>query len=531
MNQAELIKKQIVTCSNILCAIVLLSFSKQVGSNAMAYLGVALLSVHLFLLFCYHGVADMIGRMIRGKKSKGFYKDAVQVRKRVMFLQALTGFVLMAVCFLIAPFLCDKVFMIPYGLIPLQILSVMVFLHSLEAMFGGYFQSVGSFLPEAIGNVLRILFTLVFGKLFAGKMSYTGERVSALLMNDDFAGMYGAIGLSIGFVIAETLVVIFYLFLYLISDKVGERKRAASGHQKTESMQDTCRYYYSTLITIAVTNLLLYMPMFALFFFQGRKTENIYSNAYLMGELVGRLFPVAVLFVLLFALRIHILLTKIGAHVRKQEYRVVAEYIGAGIHYTWCMGVYVCVMLLALSEYFTFAFFADATRIHSVMPIFGLFVFAFVLFFFVVSVFAALKEHILLFIGGGLCAVISILYYALAGKGADLCKQAMFDAIFAMLLVGIIGAALLVWKYQVRIDYVRVFVIPLFSVALTGLLCIFLAKLLTPHMGNAASFVLCSACGLVVHVSLLSVTKSVQDTEVSCLYGNFGKKILGLIFR
>ena len=62
-----------------------------------------------------------------------------------------------------------------------------------------------------------------------------------------------------------------------------------------------------------------------------------------MGELVGRLLPVAVLFVLLFALRIHILLTKMGAHVRKQEYRVVAEYIGAGIHYTWCMGVNIVV--------------------------------------------------------------------------------------------------------------------------------------------------------------------------------------------
>ena len=531
MNQAELIKKQIVTCSYILGVLMLLSFAKTVGSNGMAYLGVALVLMHFFSLFCYHGIADMIGRMIRGKKNKGFFKDAAQVRKRVMLLQVVTGFFLMACCFLSAPFLCEKIFLVPYGVIPLQILSVMIFLYSLEAMFGGYFQSVGSFLPEAIGSVLRVLFTFVFGKLFAGKMSYTGERVAALLMNDDFAGMYGTIGLTIGFVIGEALVVVFYLFLYLISDNGSERKRVANGHQKMESLQDTCRYYYSTLITLSITNLLLYMPLPALFYFGGRKAQDIYSNAYLLGDLVGRLLPVAVLVVLLLALRMHVVYTRMSAHVRKQDYRTVAEHLGAGVHYTWCMGLYVCVMLLALSEYFTQAFFAKTERLHTVLPLFGIFVFAFVVFAFAIGSLVALKERVLLFIGGALSAVISIVYYVLPGKATDLCKVAVFDSMIAMLVVGILAIAVLVWKYQVRLDYVRVFVIPLFAVALSGLLCIFLAKLLTPHMGNAVCFILCCVSGFAVYVSMLSVTKSVRDMEISCLFGNIGKKILGLIFR
>lgn len=532
MNQAELTKKQIVICSYILSAIIFLSFGNKVGSNGIAYLGVAIQSISIFLFFNFFGVADMIGKMIRGKKNKGFYKDAVVVRGRVLVIQAITGIVLMAICFLMAPVLCKKVFCVPYGVIPLQILSVLIFLHSLEAMFGGYFQSVGSYLPEAIGSIIRVVFTYLFSSFFANRMLGQGEKVSALLMNSDFNGMYGAIGLSIGFVIGEMLVLVFYLFLYLISDRRGEKKRIAGGHQKVESLGDTCHYFYTTLLLLFATNLLMYLPSFAMFHFLGKKAPDVYANAYLLGEVYGKYFPVVFLFVCVYYLRFQILGTRMVSYVRKQDYRSVADHIGAGIHYTWCIGLYFCVMLMALTGNFSTAFFAGNSYLTKILPTMGVLVFVALLFNFVMSTLSYLKERVVLFAGSALIAVISLLYYIVfAGKETSLSTMAVNGYLIGALVVGVIGTVLLIWKYQVRLDYIRVFVIPLFGIALAGLICIFLSKLLTPHLGNLVSFILCSVCGLFIYVVVLGITQSVKDIEISCLYGNLGKKILGLIFR
>lgn len=532
MNQAELTKKQIVICSYILSAIIFISFGGKVGSNGIAYLGVAIQSISIFLFFNFFGVADMIGKMIRGKKNKGFYKDAVVVRGRVLVIQAITGIVLMAVCFFMAPVFCGKVFGVPYGVIPLQILSVLIFLHSLEAMFGGYFQSVGSYLPEAIGSLIRVIFTYLFSNFFAGRMLEQGKKVSALLMNSDFDGMYGAIGLSIGFVIGEALVLVFYLFLYLISDRRGEKKRIAGGHQKVESMGDTCHYFYATLLLLFATNILTYLPGFAMFHFLGKKAQDVYANAYLLGELYGKYFPVVFLFMCVYYLRFHVFGTKMLSYARKQDYRSVAEHIGAGLHYTWCIGLYFCVMLMALANNFSAAFFADDKYLNGILPTMGVLVFASFLFSFAMSTLSYLKERVMMLAGSVLVAVITILYYAIfAGKETSLSTMAFNGYLFGTLFVGIVGTVLLVWKHQVRLDYIRVFVIPLFGIAVAGLACIFLSKLLTPHLGNMVSFLLCCVCGLLLYVIVLGVTQSVKDTELSCLYGNLGKRILGLVFR
>lgn len=89
----------------------------------------------------------------------------------------------------------------------------------------GNFQSEGSEMPSAVSAILRQVFYFGLGLLFLGIFRTYGEKVSLLLKKDDFTAMYGAMGVALGIVISEVLVLIFVFVIYQEAHPEEERRK------------------------------------------------------------------------------------------------------------------------------------------------------------------------------------------------------------------------------------------------------------------------------------------------------------------
>ena len=182
---------------------------------------------------------DRMGRMLRGRNARGQYRNVSRMRKNMMLFQIAEGLLGTVLCMSLGWILLEKVFLVPYGSMILWILSPALFLRCIQSVFLGYFQSEGSEMPSAVSSVLRQVFFLGLGLVFLGIFRNYGEKVSLLLKRTDFTSMYGAMGIAVGMLLSEVLVLLFVFVIYRGS--MAGRREVESGMKGTDSFSSQLR--------------------------------------------------------------------------------------------------------------------------------------------------------------------------------------------------------------------------------------------------------------------------------------------------
>ena len=233
MNQVEVKRRQIQSFSYVLACINIWVFGKSIGDNGLGYLAAAVLVFALFWVLTGKNLPDRMGRMLRGRNARGQYRNVSRMRKNMMLFQIAEGLLGTVLCMSLGWILLEKVFLVPYGSMILWILSPALFLRCIQSVFLGYFQSEGSEMPSAVSSVLRHVFFLGLGLVFLGIFRNYGEKVSLLLKRADFTSMYGAMGIAVGMLLSEVLVLLFVFVIYRGS--MAGRREAESGMKGTDS--------------------------------------------------------------------------------------------------------------------------------------------------------------------------------------------------------------------------------------------------------------------------------------------------------
>ena len=223
MNQVEVKRRQIQSFSYVLACINIWVFGKSIGDNGLGYLAAAVLVFALFWVLTGKNLPDRMGRMLRGRNARGQYRNVSRMRKNMMLFQIAEGLLGTVLCMSLGWILLEKVFLVPYGSMILWILSPALFLRCIQSVFLGYFQSEGSEMPSAVSSVLRQVFFLGLGLVFLGIFRNYGEKVSLLLKRTDFTSMYGAMGIAVGMLLSEVLVLLFVFVIYRGSMAGGKR--------------------------------------------------------------------------------------------------------------------------------------------------------------------------------------------------------------------------------------------------------------------------------------------------------------------
>ena len=550
MKQQEIKRKQIICYTYVIGLLGMIGMGKILGDVGLAYLAAAFWGISLFMLLVTFGVSDVIARLQRNRRNKGQFKGAARMRRQFLLLQGVVGVVLSLALFLLADPLARNVFRVPQSVSAMRALAPVILIQALETALLGYFLGSGSHMPSLVSAVLRQGFFLVFGSLLGRRLADYGGKVSNLLKDSSYSGMYGALGVALAILLTELLVFLFLFIVYMVSDRKADEQRSQEGLRRTESMGDIVRVFFGALWQGTCTALLVLLPFVLGAIFYLRSASSLTSSVSTAtpdatslsaavstavagyGSFFGKCFLLCVSILLILAARCLSIYGRLQAAVRREDVRYTRDVASMGLHYVWVVGLYFSVTIMVMAPQIAAGFFqGDDGVLAGMLRSGGALILMAGIVILLSMVLLANGERYILMGMLGIWAVLSLVLQNTFVKGGGYSAVGILSGeltAVAMLLAAM--AAYCVWQSRINTEYIRILCVPLAGAGIMGLAMMLVTKLLGVHMGNVMSVVVAALLGIIVYGSILVLTKNIREYEISVLYGKQARKWLERIF-
>lgn len=524
MNQVEIKRRQIQAFSYILGLVGLLALGNLLEDNGIAYIAAAYECFSFLWILIGRCSSDAMAKMLRGRNSKGQYKNIAKVKHRLMGIRIFMGIfgaILLSVCGFV---LIDKAFYMQNGAFLAVLLAPAFLLRNINAGVLGFFQGEGAELPTSVSSVLRVIFTIGFGFLFGILLKSYGVKVSALRLQKDFTGMYASFGLAIALSVAELFVFIFLIVIYKGSSH-NTRAGADSG-RAVDSITGLIRILYSNMAGMILIMLFRELPVWLGLLFFRRNTASALSTVpdeaiTLYGTYYGKYLVLMIIAILFIDIILIPQSVKVYAFFRKDEVKFTRNSFQGGIHVAIIWGAYISVVFASLSNQIAEIFCTANTDIAVSMLQGGSFLILFVALadYFGRLLYLSDKKH-LIYAGLGIMNIVFVISVSVFLNAADMGIMSLVfgGLISAAALCGVLGFCGLK-TYGIGIDIVQNIGIPAGCACVTGLICLFLGKAVTPHLGNAVAAFLCIAVSFAVYWVLLLVMHNFREQELRVIPG------------
>lgn len=524
MNQAEVKRKQIQLYSYVACMLILLSFGKLLQNSGLTYFVLALETVLFVLQFCFGGVADVIGRMLRYRRKRGLYLNVCAVRKRLTLMIGAVGILGFILIFAIANIIANSLFEAPQITLLIRILTPIILIKALGSILQGYFQSFGSHVQTAIAAIIRPILYFLIGKALMDKTLAYGEKVSVLLQNETFHGMYGAIGLAVAVVISELIILLVFALFYFISDRNNDKRKSKEGLQRLESWSETIAMYTKlSAFGIFFGALCHIFVLTAMNMLDDKMQVGIYAGIYL---------AVCALPILLICARFYLLYAKTLYAVKGQNNRYIRDIIQIGMKYAWSFGILACVIPAVLAPQISATFFDRSEVVETVLQKGSLLIPFILLWIYFILIHMAHNRYMYVVLSGVVNFVLFIIFEKmLSGKTDSQMLAVVLAGIFAFgigcVLFGVITDNL----YRIQIEYISTFILPMACAGMIGLILMALSKILTPHIGNEMCFYVCACLGMILYLVFLGISRVFMERDINQIFGKIGRKVLSVFFK
>ncbi len=543
MNQTESKRRQLIAFTNILMLVIWFTIGKMIGENGITYVAIALAVSSVAVALAGGGVTDALGRLLRSRKNKGQYKNALRSKKYAMIFQAILGAVFGLVLFLMAGFLAEDVLQIKYCAIIIRMLSPYILLKTVTSVLLGFFQGEGQELPAVGIGMLRAFFTLIFTYLFIGKLGGYGEKVSVLLQQPDFAAMYEGLAVAVALCLAELLCVVLLLILYKVTRPGKEMKQ--EGLRTTDTWTDCAGYLCRNRLHIVLVEVMCCIFLLAgAMFWNG--VENLETSfTAIFGVFAGKYLILCVGIALgLFAFALPVL-GKSFNYIKKEDKRYARMVFQSGIHACMVQGIYFAVFISVMAQQVAAVLATDETenfsttfqmsnvellenmlRTGSMIVVLGGLVFYFYYFLQMVG-----KRYIV----SGVVAIAVIVYgvFLLIVSGVEtvnvLCP--VYGGIISLLIACVLLGVVAYKFFRSHMDWLKILVIPLGVACVIGLLCMLMAKTLTPHLGNGFTLIITFIVSMFLYWVLLLVVRNFREQELDVIVGGRLIAALGQLLR
>ena len=524
MGKGDVLKKQIQYYSYCLGSLIFLIFGKTIGNNGIVYLAIAMETMAIFMVFLGDGIADVYSKMLRIRRKRGQYYDALAVKKRVKTIQALLGIVFTILVFLLADIIAIRIFQTDKAALIIRILAPVLLLRMIQSILCGYFQSFGVHLSLAFVYVLRQILFWILGKFICeNRLSY-GEKVAALLKSDDYKGLYGAIGLAIAIVITEIILVIALFIYYFLNDRNYDKKKSDRNMHKTEGLGVTLRnyaYLSSTQCYLGIIKRLFVLFPFIL----------LINNMEHAGVLYGKFLPLFSIPIFLMCARYSVLYSRLTSVIRNKDGRMNREHIQTGIQYTWTVSLLFVALLAILAPQITEAFFPQDLLMKNLLQYGSILIIPVSMMIFLCMVHIAYNRKIECIIT---MLITTILYVVISNTMYHKLQKpetVIYAACISLFIGAVIFMVISTFLFGLRLEYIMVFVLPLICIGVAGVIVLLMTKFMTPHIGNTISCVVGAVLCIVLYVAGLSICRVFSELEIERLYGPIGRKLFSFIFK
>lgn len=505
MNQVERKRKQAELIADMIGIINLLVLGILLKNSGIAYLAAAVEGANIFLILGNEGIADTLGRILRGRNNREQYKNAEKMCKNALALQCILGTVCSLALLAAAKPLAMHVFKLPHSYLLLLLLIPAVFLRTISEVFLGCFQGDGSELPTAVAAILRRALVFGFSILFCNIFLNYGKKVSALLGKEEFTFLYGGMGVATAISLAELLLLLF-LFLMKKGSKRSAKRLPEEGKKATHSFLFFGKTLYGTRGMLLLMKLLKKLPIWlGLLFFQKSMESSDIMAAESYGLYYGKYLACCGFLVCAVGIFLLPSCAKTSLGTRKEEHRYAKKSFQSGVSVAWKSGlffsVFCTVMALQLSGFLCGGENAVAESMFRTGSAFLLFL---AMAYYFETTLLALGNKLLVLIGLGVMDIVFVITATIfLNKG----QAGILALVYAGMLAAGVYAVLLGYfafkELRCNVKWLQLFVLPIISAGISGLLCLFLGKLCTPHLGNGITAAVSLVLGLGSYFGIL----------------------------
>ncbi len=490
---------------------------RMIGEKGVGYFSIANeIYVIITFLFAY-GLSESVSSLVRYRMKREQYKNTEKVRQSAVLLAVILGSIL-GVCFLFGgQFFAAKVAGIPLAGLSVSLMAPSAVFILLVGVYRGYFQGNGSFVPSIYSKIIEGVFVIAGGIIGTLLFYQYGEKVSALLQNEDYAPSYGAMGASVGFLTASIISFLYMLFLKLIY----HRKIYRQILQDTQRSQDSRIRIFQVMarsgVPYAIYGFLFHVLPLADVCLYFHLTHGNAANIVLWGNYYGKYMVVigiigsALLLALIEPIKRIVLMTD------REEYRTARERLAYLIHQTALYVFPAAVLTAVFSENILNILFEGSnlkTEEWVAWGSIGMVFYVFALLF--MNLLIRLKK--MKYVLGSGC--VALLFYGIVSTlllqktQLNVLALVIGNIVFYAILMGV-GFGILVRYYQYRQEWVKSVAFTAVCAGITGLICMLLNQALIGLVGSTISLIICIPIGICIYIILVILTRSVtvQDME------------------
>lgn len=529
MNQTEIKRRQAEEISNILTLLAVLVLGRMIGNNGITYMAVAAEICALLWNGLSSSLSDTLGRLLRSRRNKGQYKNIAALRRNVMIFQIILG--LAGTLFLLfsAKTVARTVFLIPQGELIIMVISPIVFLKSVSAVLLGYFQGEGSEFPRVASGFIRVIVTFGFGILFSNLLGNYGEKVSALLREENYAAMYKGVGVAIAVSVAEILVILFLTVIFRISRSAEEMLRKQERTYSTESLFDSIRSIYVSRWPQILIGVLGCLPMgLGLLFFSRMRDETVsvaefglYAGAYMV------VCCIAVCFISIFSLPV---MAKIFTCLRSGESRFARRVFQSGVHICMVHGIFLAVYMAFMGGHFGSFLCPDNAGTVQKMLAGG----SSTILFMALSAYfcrflqTAGKKFLVLGAAGISAIIFAFSTAVIFNPGRIGILSLVYGGMMGVFVLCVLTGMLAYKQMRVQIDWLNLFLVPLGAGVLVGVVCLLMGKVFSAMQGSPIALLISLLLSGAVYWAVLLLLRNFKEQELEVIPGG---RLLGSLLQ
>ena len=504
-----------------------------IGDTGNGYYATAFDIYQIFYTISAYGIPVALSKLVSAKVSKGEYKNADKIFRCALKFSIVMGLLSSFIVFFFSNQLAGA-FGEPMSYLALRMISPTLLIVCVLSVFRGYYQGMGTMVPTAISQVLEQIAVVGVGIGASYFLAKYGTKVGMLLHNEQYKYAYGAAGAIGGCVAGAVLALLFLLLMY----KAGSRRFKRNIYKDPTTVIDSSYSIYRsvilTIIPIVISSSVTTVSGFCDHFIHNKvmdikgfaelKTVNwgIYSGKYMV--------LVSVVLALSSAMGMATVPTLSG-HVKKKEFDIVTRKVKSVIRITMLVAIPAAIGLAALAPSVMFLLFSTTNEVAPTLLRIGSLG---IILFSLSSITGYILQgmsHLYVPIKHALISMVihlSLMTLLLFTTDLKIYAVALSNNVFALVMC-ILNVRAIMKILRCRIDFVKIFGMPLVSSAVMGVLIYFINKVLCGNGFSRIKILFTIAIGAAVYFLIMLLTRSISKEELSRLPG--GRKLAGIMER
>ncbi|MBQ6788533.1 MAG: polysaccharide biosynthesis protein [Lachnospiraceae bacterium] len=485
--------------------------------------------VYAFMLMisCY-SLPLAVSKVVSAKVTKRQYKNAERAFQCSMAFAIFAGGICFLIVELFGDFIATRFMLEPMSALALKVLGPALLMVAMMGVLRGYFQGLGTMMPTAISQVLEQIFVLIASIIGSYILFGRGEKVGALLHNEDYAPAYGAAGASLGPVAGAFVGLLFLMFVFILYRPSAKRNVSKDKSGRPDSYGQIFRLILLTILPVLLSTTvynisnILDIRIFNDIMIQ-KGLEDV--KAYNLGVYSGKYRVLVNVPIALANAMCSSIVPVLTGLVMREEYRQAKEKISQTMRFTMIIAIPSAVGLAVLARpIITVLFRGEIDLAVNLLQVGSISVIFYTMSTLTNGVLQGINKMQVPVVHAVIALIIHIIFLY-AALQMDMGIHAMVYANILFAFIVCVLNWLAIRKYlRYRQELVRTFVVPLVASVIMGVVILIIDFALQKVVGDWAVVILGIALGVVAYFVAMVLLKGIDENDLKSMPG--GRTVL-----